>query len=69
MQLIHQLAEAYAAQFTSPEDELLSVMNEYTMENHPQAQMLSGHVQGKFLSFISTILQPKYVLEIGTFIG
>jgi caffeoyl-CoA O-methyltransferase len=31
--------------------------------------MLSGHVQGKFLSFISTILKPKYVLEIGTFTG
>jgi caffeoyl-CoA O-methyltransferase len=39
------------------------------MENHPMAHMLSGHVQGKFLSFISTILRPKYVLEIGTFTG
>jgi caffeoyl-CoA O-methyltransferase len=31
--------------------------------------MLSGQVQGRFLSFISKILQPKYVLEIGTFTG
>ena len=69
MKLIHHLAEAYAAQFTSVEDELLSRVNKHTKENHPQAQMLSGHVQGRFLSFISTILNPKYVLEIGTFTG
>jgi predicted O-methyltransferase YrrM len=31
--------------------------------------MLSGHVQGRFLSFLSKIIQPKYVLEIGTFTG
>jgi caffeoyl-CoA O-methyltransferase len=39
------------------------------MQHHPHAHMLSGHVQGKFLTFLSTILQPKYVLEIGTFTG
>jgi predicted O-methyltransferase YrrM len=31
--------------------------------------MLSGHIQGKFLSFISKIIAPKYILEIGTFTG
>jgi predicted O-methyltransferase YrrM len=31
--------------------------------------MLSGHVQGKLLEFISTLMQPKYILEIGTFTG
>jgi len=69
MELINHLAEAFAAQFTSAEDELLRGINKHTTENHPHAQMLSGHVQGKFLSFISTILNPKYVLEIGTFTG
>ena len=69
MELIHQLAEAYAARFTSPEDPLLAKINAHTLQNHPHAHMLSGHVQGRFLSFISTILRPKYVLEIGTFTG
>ena len=69
MDLIHPLVEAYTAQFTSPEDALLEEINRHTMANHPQSQMLSGHVQGKFLSFISTILRPEYVLEIGTFTG
>ncbi len=69
MELIHHLAEAYAARFSSGEEALLAEMNHQTRQNHPHAHMLSGHVQGKFLSFISSILQPKYVLEIGTFTG
>lgn len=69
MELIHPLAEQYAEQFTSPEDELLTQIHEHTLQTHAQAQMLSSRVQGKFLSFLSTILQPKYVLEIGTFTG
>ncbi|MDB5211931.1 MAG: O-methyltransferase [Sediminibacterium sp.] len=66
---MHPHVEAYATQFTSPENPLLAGVNRETLENHSQYHMLSGHVQGKFLSFISTILKPKYVLEIGTFTG
>jgi caffeoyl-CoA O-methyltransferase len=32
-------------------------------------QMLSGRLQGRFLSFISKWLQPSRILEIGTFTG
>lgn len=69
MELINPLAEAYAERFTSPESSLLQQVNEETRRNHPRHHMLSGHVQGNFLSFISTIMQPRYVLEIGTFTG
>ncbi len=69
MDLIHPLAEAYATKFTSPEDELLREVNEQTMSSHTHAHMLSGHVQGRFLSFISSLIQPRYILEIGTFTG
>jgi predicted O-methyltransferase YrrM len=31
--------------------------------------MLSGHLQGKFLEMVSCMIQPKRVLEIGTFTG
>jgi predicted O-methyltransferase YrrM len=31
--------------------------------------MLSGHLQGRFLQMISEIMNPRYVLEIGTFTG
>lgn len=69
MELIHPLAEVYAGQFTSSQSPLLQQILEETLLNHPQAHMISGAVQGKFLSFISTILRPQYVLEIGSFTG
>ncbi len=69
MDLIHPLVQAYAEKFTSPEDELLHNINVQTQQLHPQAHMLSGHVQGKLLEAISLLLRPKRVLEIGTFTG
>ena len=69
MELTNPLAEEYAAKFTSAEDELLKKINTDTYAHHAHAHMLSGHVQGRLLSFVSTIAQPKYILEIGTFTG
>jgi caffeoyl-CoA O-methyltransferase len=68
MDLILPLAEAYAARYTSPEDELLQQINQQTQQ-HPKAHMLSGHLQGKFLGLISQLIQPRRILEIGTFTG
>ena len=68
-EIISSLAEAYAAKHTSPENNVLELINKETIKNHPHAHMLSGHVQGKFLTFLSKIIRPKYVLEIGTFTG
>lgn len=69
MEVISQLAEQYAANITSKENELLHQINQQTTQHHAHAHMLSGHVQGKILTFLSTILQPKNILEIGTFTG
>lgn len=69
MEFLHQLAEAYADQFTSPESDLLAEVNEQTRLQHPKAHMLSGKVQGQFLRFISCLQHPRYILEIGTFTG
>ncbi|MDB5249319.1 MAG: O-methyltransferase [Segetibacter sp.] len=68
-EVISPVAENYITKFTSPEDSVLKQINEETVKEHPQAHMISGHIQGKFLSFISNIINPKYVLEIGTFTG
>ena len=62
-------AEAYARAFTSSENGLLQEIAAFTTQHHPHAHMLSGEVQGKFLSLLSTIQRPRYVLEIGTFTG
>ena len=69
MELVNNIAEQYAEKFTSSEDALMHAVNEHTMKTHPHAQMLSGHVQGKLLSMISNMINPKYILEIGTFVG
>jgi predicted O-methyltransferase YrrM len=69
MELVHPLVEAYATKCTTPDDTLLQEIQQATLQAHPHAHMLSSPVQGKLLSFLSTLLQPKYVLEIGTFTG
>jgi caffeoyl-CoA O-methyltransferase len=69
MEIINKLAEQYAASFTTPTDGLLSQIEHFTLNNHAHSNMLSGHVQGKMLEFISSMIQPKKVLEIGTFTG
>lgn len=69
MDIIHPLAEAYAKRFSTPEDEVLRQVAESTYSYHSQPHMLSGHVQGKFLQFISKLVKPKYILEVGTFTG
>lgn len=69
MELINPLIENYIAQFTSPEPIELEEVNKATAAIHPLAHMISGHVQGQFLTMICAMLKPKYVLEIGTFTG
>lgn len=69
MQWINKLAEDYSSSFTTALDNVLQKIYDDTMANHPEAHMISGPVQGKFLEFISSLLQPKYILEIGTFTG
>ena len=69
MELVNIAAEAYAAKFSTAEDELLQKINRYTTQTHAKAHMLSGHVQGSFLTLLSRLLQPTKILEIGTFTG
>ena len=69
MELINTVAEQYAKKNTSALDDVLSEIESYTLANHPHAQMLSGHVQGKVLEFFSKMIAPERILEVGTFTG
>ena len=69
MELVNPLVEKYAQMFSSPEDNLLRKVSEETIENHAHAHMLSGHLQGSFLTTFSKLLHPQRILEIGTFTG
>jgi caffeoyl-CoA O-methyltransferase len=63
------LIQSYAEEFSSAEDLLLKEVNDFTMQNHSESIMLSGHLQGKVLEMISCMIQPRRILEIGTFTG
>lgn len=60
---------AYAEFYSSPENAVLQELNEKTRNEIPGAQMISGHLQGIFLQLISEMIQPKNVLELGTYTG
>jgi caffeoyl-CoA O-methyltransferase len=68
-ELINDKAEKYAALFSSPTDDLLQEIEKFTVQYHPNANMLSGPVQGKLLELISHMVKPEKILEIGTFMG
>lgn len=69
MDIVHLPAQQYSERYTSPEDDLLREIWEFTNKNHAHAHMLSGHLQGKLLEMISHMVQPARILEIGTFTG
>ncbi len=59
----------YLAGHCQPEPELLRRLDRETNLKVPYPNMLTGHLQGRFLAFISGLLKPKKVLEIGTYTG
>ncbi len=60
---------AYCEKHSSQPSELLCSLERETNLKTVAPQMLSGHLQGKFLNLLSSLIQPKRVLEIGTFTG
>jgi predicted O-methyltransferase YrrM len=69
MEFISKDLSDYCENNTSPESELLSKLNRETHLKVVAPRMLSGHLQGRFLSFISKLQQPKLIVEIGTYTG
>jgi caffeoyl-CoA O-methyltransferase len=69
MEIINQLAGDYIEKNTALLPPLFMQLLEHTNTTHAKAHMISGLAQGQFLSFISQMLKPTNVLEIGTFTG
>lgn len=59
----------YAEMHTSAESDILHKIHRDTYIKLPFPRMLSGHLQGRLLSFISNCKQPLRILEVGTFTG
>jgi predicted O-methyltransferase YrrM len=64
----HKL-QNYLEAYVSPEEEILGELSRYTFLKVGHPNMLSGPVQGKFLEFVSKMINPERILEIGTFTG
>lgn len=67
--LIDQKLEQYIEDYTSNESEVLKKLERDTHLTEMKPRMLSGKVQGRFLSIISKMMQADRILEIGTFTG
>lgn len=68
MKIVNPIAQQYAEKYTTPQDALLQEVLQFSLQ-HPESQMVSGFLQGQFLSMISRMLRPSRILEIGTFTG
>ena len=59
----------YAEAHTTAESRVLKELSRETNLKVLMPQMLSGHLQGQFLKMLSCMIQPRCILEIGTFTG
>jgi len=61
--------EKYLLEHSSPEDPVLEDLYRQTYIRFVNPNMVTGHIQGKLLEFISVMIKPEFILEIGTFTG
>jgi len=69
MDFLPEKIEEYVLKYSESEPELLKELNHETWEKVLIPRMLSGHLQGRILSMLSHMIQPKNILEIGTYTG
>ena len=69
MDFLLKKIEQYVINHSQSEPKLLQELNKETWQKALVPRMLSGHFQGRVLSMLSKLIQPKSVLEIGTYTG
>lgn len=69
MRFLDPALEAYAEAHTADEPEHLRALAAETRTGVDMPQMLSGHLQGRFLSLLSHLVGPQVVVDIGTYTG
>ena len=69
MHFLSEDLENYIEQHSENEPELLAQLNKESYQKVLLPRMLSGHFQGRVLSMLSKLIQPKNILEIGTYTG
>ena len=69
MRIADKKVEEYAREHTKPAPELLERLEDFTCEEMPESDMLTGRVEGRFLKLIAKTSGAKNVFECGTFTG
>jgi len=69
MNFLPENIDKYVVKHSEDEPELLQQLTRETYQKILQPRMLSGHYQGRVLSMISKLVNPKKILEIGTYTG
>jgi len=69
MELIHPAANTYIDKYSNATPSYLREMYDKTLKSHPHAHLQSDWHQGGVLSFLSKLIKPTHILEIGTFTG
>lgn len=69
MEFIDPKANAYVEKFSNATPGYLKAMFDQTNLEHPHAHLQSNWQQGGFLTFISKMIRPQCIVEIGTFTG
>lgn len=69
MDFLPDAIEAYALAHSDDEPELLARLHRETWQKVVMPRMLSGHFQGRLLSFLSKLVGPENILEVGTYTG
>ena len=61
--------ELFLSDNSTPEDPVLEDLYRQTHIRFVNPNMVSGHIQGKLLEFLSRMINPGNILEIGTYTG
>ena len=61
--------EAYAERYTTAGADLFDRLAAETRATQESPQMMVGHIEGAFLSFLVAMANAKRVVEVGTFTG
>lgn len=69
MNFLPDQLDDYVVKHSQAEPKLLQDLNKETWQKVLNPRMLSGAFQGRVLSMISKLIQPKSILEIGTYTG
>ena len=69
MQFLDPALDNYCERNSGKEAGYLRELTEETHAKVQMPQMISGHLQGRFLSLLSHLVRPRIIVEIGTFTG